>query len=308
MSGEPPVLILGFNRPEFTKKVFQGLKNSKPRTVLFAVDGPRDHVKNDKLKVAEVQKTIEMVDWNAEIQTRFRSKNLGLKEAVVDSVSWAISEFGRVVVLEDDAVPGPNFFNYMKQCLNVFENEPQVGHISGYNCVPPKHISDTGLPIRLSQYPESYAWGTWERAWKHYENEISIEDLNGLISSWVSKQTWREYFYQAQEELISTWAFRWIHALWLNNLRCISPNVNLVDYIGHENGTHTRSRPRYKELKIAKIENEKISTLPNLDFSAEDWIKKTIFRERLYGLLDLKSKTLALKAIKRYEKFHNHYN
>jgi hypothetical protein len=305
---EPPLLILGFNRPEFIKKVFRALEFSKPRRILFAVDGPRENLPSENLKVLEVQNSIELIKWNSEIHTRFRSQNLGLKNSVVDAVSWAISTFGRVIVLEDDAVPGPQFLNYMTKSLDVFEKDSRVGHVSGYNCVPPGVITKDSESIRLSKYPESYAWGTWERAWNFYDDEISLKNLGDLIPSRISQLTWKEYFYQAQNGLISTWAFRWIHALWTNNLICISPNTNLVKYIGHENGTHTRSKPRYKELDVEVLKHVKILELPHLDISADNWLKKNVFRETLLGLIDLKIKTFALKGIKLVRKLINHSN
>ena len=47
-------------------------------------------------------------------ETGFRKSNLGLRKAVVDAVNWANSEYGRVIVLEDDVRAGPQMIDFFK--------------------------------------------------------------------------------------------------------------------------------------------------------------------------------------------------
>jgi hypothetical protein len=294
---ESPILVLGFNRPEFTRLVFESLAKEKPKHILFAVDGPRLGVQNEIEKVKDVQNSISKIDWNCTIETRFRPYNLGLKTAVVDAVSWAISKYGQVVVLEDDAIPGPQFCLYMNNAMEKFKGDETVGHISGYNQVPMESLSEKNSLYRRSIYPESYAWGTWDRAWSLYEDDLSHVPLDGFESIF-SKLVWQQYFGLARSELISTWAFRWIASLWRNNLDCVTPNVNLVNYVGHSGGTHTRSIPSAPEQKIGSIENLSQILGSKIDVKADNWTSSNIFRENFPGLVRL----LIARGILNFEK------
>jgi len=285
LSTKPPILIIGFNRPEMLSNLFQALKTSKPKNILFAVDGPRINQPADLIKVKQVQESIKRVDWHANIETRFRSENLGLKNSVVDAVSWAIEEYGEVIVLEDDAIPGPEFYEYMTFTLSKFRMNTQIGHVSGYNQVPKPFISNPQNLYRLSIYPESYAWGTWSRSWKFYKDELTINS-ELYLEKLFSRLVWNQYFDLAREELISTWAFRWINALWDNKFVCISPNVNLVSYIGQSEGTHTKRKPRANELPISAYDELRITSNLEIDVKADKWIGKKIFHENIIGFIE----------------------
>jgi hypothetical protein len=171
MTAPPPVLLLGFNRPQKMAQLIAALSVSKPSQVLIGVDGPRVNNAKDADLVRLTQETAELITWPSTVVTRFRNENLGLRAAVVDAVTWATSEYGKVIVIEDDCIPGPDFVPFSTNMLERFENEPRIGHINGYNLVASENLSSPGSPIRLTRYPESYAWATWERAWKNYDND-----------------------------------------------------------------------------------------------------------------------------------------
>jgi hypothetical protein len=43
-----PILFLGFNRPDTAKKVFQVIREVRPRKLYFSVDGPRSSFLDDE--------------------------------------------------------------------------------------------------------------------------------------------------------------------------------------------------------------------------------------------------------------------
>jgi hypothetical protein len=300
---ETPLLVLGFNRPENTIKLFNSLRLIKPKILLFAVDGPRSTNQTDLLNIKKVQQSLEIVDWNSKILTRFRDSNLGIRVAIPDAVNWAISRYGRVVVIEDDVIPGPDFLNYMKKNLDDFSSEKKIGNISGYSCVPQEFITNRGALSRMSKYPSSYAWGTWDRAWRFYQDDISdIDDvIESMMFDLVSKISWKVNFSIVKSELVSTWAYRWLASLWRNNLSSISPNVNLVEYIGQTNGTHTRRKPRWNELKVSPLSGFDSTSKLISDPLAEKWLGETVYKQSKLGLLDSFVSKAALKILKRLE-------
>jgi hypothetical protein len=297
LDNSAPVLVIGFNRPNSLEKVFNSLASSKPSRVLVAIDGPRKNIESDLPKVLKAQNTVSNINWNCRIETRFRTQNLGIRKGIPDAVSWAIEKYGRVIVIEDDLIPGPSFIDFMQNSLNRFEKNLRIGHISGYNLVPKKFITNPENLYRKSKFPESFGWGTWDRAWKFYTDEIEIESIDRQSFTKFEKYSWTKYFQMASADQISTWAFRWVAALWKNDLLCISPNRNISTYVGQINGTHTKRRPRYSEMKVEEINSLSIGEDTPLDKIADEWISKTIFKSSLIGNVDLRISQLALSAI-----------
>lgn len=300
MSGEPPVLVLGFNRPELVKKVFEGFQHSKPPVILFAVDGPRPNVIGEVAKVKEVQQAVESINWPAKIETRFRSANLGLKAAVVDAVTWAISQYGRVIVVEDDLLPSENFLQFMNWGMETFQDDHKIGHISGYNLVPANRVVNYSSAFRYSLYPESYAWGTWERAWINYRDDLDYSERIFKNLNFLERKVWKNNFKLAEYELLSTWAYRWINSLWKNELLCISPNQNISTYLGFENGTHTLRRKTLNQISITKLGNLDFHPYFTADSIADKWISQNIFKARIRDIPELMITYPALKILKLF--------
>ena len=286
-----PVLILAYNRADKVANLIDSLRPLRPSTVLVAVDGPRQNKVNDVEKVAQVHKVLESINWTNDVQILGREKNLGLKRAVIDSVDWAISSYGKAIVIEEDVVVGAQFLDFMNHMLDVHVKENSIGHISGYNVVPHEFLSTTGA--RLTRYPESIAWATWNRAWTNFDEELtwgancSITELSQVVGSRLSALKWKLNFLDAKNDRISTWAYRWIASLWSHDQYVISPNINLVNYAGFDSGSHTLTAAPWSEIPIGTLDFESLQSYKDmaLDELAEKWVKTSVFKENLNGLL-----------------------
>jgi hypothetical protein len=287
------VLLLGFNRPQQMRGLIQSLAPHKPRLILLAVDGPRNSHPNDADLVYRTQEMASEITWDTEIRTRFRESNLGLRRAVVDAVTWANSEYGRVIVLEDDVRAGPQLLEFLNLNLNEHHENTKIAHINGYNLVPIQHITHPDLSSRLSIYPESYAWATWDRAWEKYDDNLtwaknaSVQDIKKICGSTVGALRWRQNFSDAAAGRIDTWAYRWLASMWEHEYLVVSPNRNIASYEGWKEGTHTIRKTRLTEPEISIIRN--ISSFNDswiIDYLSDSWLKKEVFGETLFGILE----------------------
>ena len=288
MADKTPVLLLGYNRPLQMRGLIQSLATLKPELILLAVDGPRSNRPNDANLVRQTQELASEIIWDAEIRTRFRNSNLGLRRAVVDAVTWANSDYGQVIVLEDDVRAGPQLLDFLNYNLMAHQENTKVAHINGYNLVPKKHLTHPDHASRLSIYPESYAWATWDRAWQKYDDDLtwarnaSLKDIKKICGSTVGALRWKQNFSDAAAERIDTWAYRWLASMWEHNWMMVSPNRNIATYEGWDDGTHTRFKKVHVEPKIEKIQND--FSYPKSDFRAEKYIGKMIMGEKLFKL------------------------
>ena len=88
MSLKTPVLLVGFNRPDDMADLINHLRPHAPTRLYLAVDGPRPHVEGEVQRVAQTQATRELVDWDCEVHTLFRDKNLGCGRGVSGAITW----------------------------------------------------------------------------------------------------------------------------------------------------------------------------------------------------------------------------
>lgn len=115
---ETPILFLTFNRLDTTKRVFKSIKAAHPKKLYIASDGPRANVFGEDLKVKEVRDFIESnIDWECEVKTLFRDKNLGCKLAVSGAIDWFFENEERGIILEDDCLPNQSFFQFCRSVI-----------------------------------------------------------------------------------------------------------------------------------------------------------------------------------------------
>lgn len=305
---QTPLLILAYNRPERVRGLIDRLRPLAPATVMVVVDGPKPSKPSDAAKVAEVQAAIAGIDWPAKLQTRFRPVNVGLRASVVDAVNWATSEYGQAIIIEEDVLPGPDFLPYAEHMLDRYRSDERIAHISGYNVVPPQRLSSPNQHNRLTAYPESIAWATWDRAWQHYDDELtwalncSVGDLIGVTGSRASALRWKQNFSDAHAGRISTWAYRWIASMWSQGLLTLSPNHNLVTYAGHDEGTNSLMAQAWEELSLYNGPREALlDSAAHRDLLADDWVSRTVFRGTPFGVARgvAISSALALRQLRR---------
>jgi hypothetical protein len=268
--------------------LIQSLEHLEPKLILLAVDGPKNNRANDAELVRQTQELASEISWDAEIRTRFRDSNLGLRRAVVDAVTWANSEYGRVIVLEDDVRAGPQLLEFLNHNLIRHQESNQIAHINGYNLAPIEHLTNPNNASRLTIYPESYAWATWDRAWQKYDDELtwaknaSVRDLKKVCGSTIGALCWKQKFADAAAERIDTWAYRWLASMWENGWHMVSPNRNIATYQGFQDGTHTRRGVKYAELEIEKL--PMYSSHIEKDVQGEKYIGKVVMGEKLVKL------------------------
>jgi len=83
-----PVLFLIFNRPDTTQKVFNAIRQAKPKQLFVAADGPRPDKEGEMEKCEQVRKIIEQVDWDCKLYKDYSDVNLGCKVRPSSGIDW----------------------------------------------------------------------------------------------------------------------------------------------------------------------------------------------------------------------------
>ncbi len=245
-SFKTPILFLIFNRPDNTKKVFEAIALAKPERLYIAADGPRPNNTDDEAICVETRKIIEHINWPCTLHTLFRKENLGSRYACTTALDWFFEQEEEGIILEDDCVPGLDFFNFCAQLLEKYRHDPRIMHIGGTNLQFGNKRGNASY--YFSSIPAVWGWASWRRVWKNYDPEMSkfeqFEEENQMINvfpdkriaDWVSVMARMIY-----EKKIITWDYPLAFHIGINNGLCIVPNVNLVTNIGFGNqSTHTK--------------------------------------------------------------------
>ena len=127
-----PVVLLNYNRPEFSKLLVENLAKIKPKKVYISIDGHKSNVVGDKNKVDQVETAFANIQWDCEVKLRRNEINLGLRPAVKGALDWFFAEQPFGIVLEDDIAFNEHFFQYCQRFSNLEEGS-KIGAISGNN-------------------------------------------------------------------------------------------------------------------------------------------------------------------------------
>jgi hypothetical protein len=244
MTYEVPILFLIFNRPETTRQVFEKIRNIRPATLFIAADGPRDHIPDESAKCNETRKIIQEIDWECNLHTLFRERNLGCGRAVSEAISWFFSDVSEGIILEDDCLPDHTFFHFCEQLLTKYKNIDQVSLIGGSNFQNGMKYGQGSY--YFSHYPHIWGWATWKRVWDKYDffmsdldDLIRNDSLNYVFQTKGERRYWLKKFRATKKGAIDTWDYQLTYTIWKSNGIVVTPNVNLVKNIGIlNNSTH----------------------------------------------------------------------
>lgn len=256
-----PILFLIFNRPNTTKRVFAEIRKAKPNYLFIASDGPRESKEGEKKIVEKTRKMVlDGVDWNCEVKTLFRDKNLGCKYAVSGSIDWFFEQVEEGIILEDDCLPNQSFFRFCEELLKKYRNDEKISMISGDNFQ--FGWKNNANSYYFSKYCHIWGWATWRRAWKNYDVKIKTfpeflksKKIESIFDKKEVQKYWLGILNNAYKGKIDTWDYQWVYSVWMQDGLCILPNVNLVSNIGCENGTHMQQGSKKSKVSEMVVEN-----------------------------------------------------
>ena len=289
MALSTPILFCVFNRPELTERVFAAIRAQRPRQLLVVQDGPRLDRWDDLEAVERVRQVVTAVDWPCDLQTRFAATNLGCKQRMASGISWGFQRCERLIILEDDCLPSPDFFEFCEAMLDRFADDPRVLMISGDNFQP---AGSSRSPYYFSKYAHIWGWASWRRAWDWYEVELSdwpqFRDSDRFCEVCPDpgeRAYWRQQLDLQWAGQIDSWDFPWMFAGWLHRAWTVLPAENLVTNLGFGPGaTHTTSAESpLANLPLGRFDAQSLLALaeteaPAPDRAADQWTWQHVFR------------------------------
>lgn len=260
---EVPILLLLFNRPNHTKRVFEVVKKIKPKYLYLFQDGPRFDNENDIIKCKEVNNIFdEELDWECNISKYQSDTNLGCGFGPATGITWFFENVEEGIIFEDDCLPSLSIFEFYKQLLLKYRNDTTVSVITGTNPLLnwfPRQGSYFYATIGTSPMG---AWASWRRSWKMFDfsmKEWGKQEARTKIARNFNNKDYFNYYEKVFNEQYKTqrtdvWDYQWFFARNLHNTKSIVSTVNQISNIGFGvESTHTPN------------ENDRQANLPIFD-------------------------------------------
>lgn len=261
-----PILLFTYNRLQHTQRCLEALlKNTLAAdSELFVyADAAKDEA--GKEAVEEVRRYIHSLQGFRTITIIERDENWGLARNIIDGVTTQIKKYGKVIVLEDDLVVAPYFLQFMNDALEIYKDEPKVGHIQACD-----FTQDTSLPDTfLIKWTGSWGWATWERAWKHFNpnGKELLHELESRKLSYTFDFNGKYGFTRMLRRQIAgknnSWAIRWNASLFIKDILSLNVGRSLVQNEGFDgSGTNCGGGGLYaSNLHLAPLPVQKISPI-----------------------------------------------
>jgi hypothetical protein len=278
-----PILFLIYNRPDTTKLVFEEIRKQKPQNLYIAADGAKENKTGEEELCDLTREIITQIDWDCNIRTLFRQKNLGSKYAVSSAITWLFEHEEQGIILEDDCIPNDSFFFFCQELLIKYKHDSKIMHITGSNLNDTFKFGDGSY--YYSQYANVWGWATWKRAWNKFDLEINdketyLELINHTFKHISERVFWRSRIELIKSNQVDAWDYQWMFSIWREKGICLNSNYNLVTNIGFgKDATHTTGGSPYlnpytknlteithpsKQKIIKKAETEFIRSLHGL--------------------------------------------
>ncbi len=229
------VVVIAYNRPKSLLNLLNSLAraeydNEFSLTVIISIDKSED---DSVLKVAQ------NFAWNYGPKIIIPHEvNLGLKKHVL-SCGDLTNSFDAVILLEDDLIVSPYFFEYTKAAIKNFGQEDKIAGIALFeqryneiaNCLF-EPIND-GFDNYFMQVPCSWGqifskkqWSQFRLFYSGFNSDFSQSKLPDFVLNWPSESSWKKYFYEYMVQ---------------NDLFFVYPRIGLSTNTG-EIGTHFTER------------------------------------------------------------------
>jgi len=238
-----PIAFIVFNRPEVTARVFEAIAAARPTRLFVIADGPRNAAEREKTDA--VRAIVSRVDWPCEVETNFADENMGCKRRVSSGLGWVFDRCEEAIILEDDCLPRPTFFQFCSELLDRYRDDPRVSMISGDNFQDRRRGEGSYF---FSYIAHVWGWATWRRVWRQFDEAMTTWPtdrhapwLKELLQTPEVLKVYQRAFDAVHNGQVDTWDAQWQLAVWRSRGLVALPNGNLVSNLGFgQDATHTR--------------------------------------------------------------------
>ncbi len=197
---EPAIVVIAFNREKSLRRLLKSLAEANYPSSNITL-----HISIDASENSIVKEVADTFVWEyGEKIIDLKPKNLGLLKHVLECGELTAT-YESIIVLEDDIVVAPNFYNYAVLANDFYAEEERIAGVSLYtysseenNFYPFEPIRDKG-DVHFIQVASSWGQSWTKNQWSKFklwltENPNGIDSiLPAYISKW-GDNSWKKLF------------------------------------------------------------------------------------------------------------------
>lgn len=249
------ILIIAYNRPDTTKKLFKIIKQIKPQNLFVSIDAPKNCI--DIHKCNQVKQIFQKIDWECNFYKKYNKQNKGCTKNIISSIDWFFKHVKDGIILEDDCIPNITFFRFCQELLDKYRLNRNIFMISGTSFIT-KH--DRSYSYRFTRLVTIWGWATWKRAWNKRLKSLSTwpkYNKNEIMKFYQSESKTQIKLIEEQYSKPSTlkWGTLWRFSCLFHKAINIAPNKNLIRNLGfgRKDATTTNFNHPIEKNKVYKI-------------------------------------------------------
>lgn len=243
MQYDTPVLVIVFNRPLVTQKLFNALKLIRPVNLFIASDAPRENNEDDTVNCEATRAVFDHIDWECSVRKKYNTHNLGCDTSIRAALDWFFGEVEYGIVLEDDCIPNLSFFNYCKIVLERHKKDEDIALVCGSNHYD--FIISDKTDYFTSDLMYTWGWASWSRFVKQiqWDTIISEAEAEELLTVHYSNKEFVEFYkniinyFISQPRQTKPWDVEFLVFILKHKLSTIIPSRNMIANKGYA-GVH----------------------------------------------------------------------
>ena len=300
-----PVLFETFARPEYARKAFDAIKKVQPKVLYFYSNKAREDRPDEIKRNEEVRSFIKEIDWDCDLHTFFRDKYVDVFTSLWGSLDWFFDNVKEGIVIEEDVVTCPSFYEYMSLLIEKYRENRKVWMVSGNNALPessPKNMSY--FPTRFA---DIYGWATWADRWHSLDRDMNrwpsfqkSKDYHDYYDDFFQRKLQKVYYNQVYNNIENyhSWDIVMNYTMALKKAYCLMPFTNLSADIGVAGANHKEVAETERPLSKILIDSERFpfeigepQEIVPTSFDRDFYLKNRVFgliRRKLNKYLHLK--------------------
>ncbi len=248
-----PVVLIMYRRMDTVEEQMNILNQIKPSVLYLVGDDAPFGEEELHQKVLQIREYCEKaVQWSCDLRRIYAEENMGCDKRIETALSQVFREVGEAIILEDDCIPDPTFFEFCQQMLVRYRDDKRIMFISGGHYCPWEEEDTSYI---FSRRGDIWGWATWADRWTCMEQDFFAEWKRMLDEHLVAKHYGRKVERALIREngkygLKPPWDIKWIDYTMASGRLAIVPGRNMVTNIGFDtNATHTNVAPDFSLKK-----------------------------------------------------------
>lgn len=236
-----PVALFLFRRSDTLPRIISRIREVSPKKVYLLADEGRN---NEEIKETHACRMLveSQIDWDCEIIKHYATENRGVYKNIGEGAKWVLERERYAIFLEDDNLPETSFFEYAKELLMKYEDDPRIIWICGTNYITEMESENS---YEFTQHLLPCGWASWRSKFgrfydgelrtfsdKNRQKEFLKSYKNRWLAHWQMQSVRNEYNRFRNTGRFISWDYQMLWSIRSQNLIGIVPMRNQITNIG----------------------------------------------------------------------------